>query len=161
MPGLARELWQQRIREFHYVAMELLYKHVRKQAEGTLPLIEHVIVTTSWWDTVDFLAARVVGEYFKHFPKEIPGIRRKWMDSCNIWLQRTVLLFQPFYKTKTDTTLLGHSIRELGGNTDFFIRKAIGWALRQYARTNPEWVRNFVGQVNLSGLSTREAMKHL
>ena len=152
--------WDLPEREMQYAAMELLFK-MRKQADiQIIELYEWLILHKSWWDTVDYIAPNLVGNLFDSFP-EIQNVTiEKWMGSGNFWLQRTCLLFQLKYKTKTDSGLLFDLCTRLAGEKEFFIRKAIGWSLRQYARTNPEAVMAFVDKTELSGLSRREALKH-
>jgi 3-methyladenine DNA glycosylase AlkD len=147
-------------REFHYVAMEYV-KQAKKSWDKRLPaLFESWVGDDSWWDVVDFLAPQILGPYFLKFPAERDVWIQRWMDSGNFWLQRFCLVFSLGYKDKTDAVLLAKTIQALSGSKEFFIQKAIGWALRQYARTDPEWVMDFVGNNALAPLSKREALKH-
>ncbi len=158
---IVRSTWQQREREFHYTGMEL-FTHAAKRSDPLyLELAEELILTHSWWDTVDHLAVHGVGEILRHHPSVIRATNRRYMESGELWLQRTALIFQLQYKEHTDTGILFGNIKELSTHPDFFIRKGIGWALRQYARVDPEAVRHFVASQRLSPLSVREAMKHL
>jgi len=148
-------------REFQYVAMEYV-KQAKKSWDKRLPaLFESWVGEDSWWDVVDFLAPQILGPYFLKYPEERDGWIQRWMDSGNFWLQRFCLVFSLGYKDKTDTVLLAKTIQALSGSKEFFIQKAIGWALRQYARTDPEWVMDFVANNALAPLSKREALKHL
>ena len=132
-------------REFQYVAMEYV-KQAKRSWDKRLPaLFESWVGKDSWWDVVDFLAPQILGPYFLKFPEERDEWIQRWMDSGNFWLQRFCLVFSLGYKDKTDTVLLAKTIQALSGSKEFFIQKAIGWALRQYARTDPEWVMDFVG----------------
>lgn len=151
--------WQQPQREYQYFTMEMLRSSAKKESAEIIELYENITTTKSWWDTVDFIASNLVGTYFKRFPKNIQPITTRWMDSGNIWLQRTCLLFQLKYKKDLDTTLLESFIAPLATSKEFFIRKAIGWILREYSKTDPDYVRGFVSRNNLTGLSEREAMK--
>jgi 3-methyladenine DNA glycosylase AlkD len=147
-------------REFQYVAMEYV-KQAKKSWDKRLPaLFESWVGDDSWWDVVDFLAPQILGPYFLKFPAERDVWIQRWMDSGNFWLQRFCLIFSLGYKGKTDTMLLTKNIQALSSSKEFFIQKAIGWALRQYARTDPEWVMDFVGNNALAPLSKREALKH-
>ena len=110
---------------------------------------------------VDFLAPQILGPYFLQFPSERDPWIQRWMNSGNFWLQRFCLVFSLGYKDKTDTVLLAKTIQALSSSKEFFIQKAIGWALRQYARTDAEWVSDFVENNALAPLSKREALKHL
>ncbi|MDY0078468.1 MAG: DNA alkylation repair protein, partial [Bacteroidales bacterium] len=100
------------------------------------------------------------GSHFQRFPEIRDETLSKWMLSGNFWLQRSCLIFQLKYKEQTDEALLFELCRQLGGEKEFFIRKAIGWALRQYARTAPQAVKQFVDSTDLQPLSKREALKH-
>ena len=124
--------------------------------------LEYLIVTKSWWDTVDSLAGGTVGIHFLRFPEVREQYLARWRASKNFWLRRTTILFQLGYEQNTDFDLLCDIIRENLGSNEFFINKAIGWALRQYARTDPKAVKKFVNATKeLNPLSRREAMKHL
>jgi len=153
--------WEATQREWQYSAMEFLGKEAKKANKKIIELYEFMIVTKSWWDSIDYISANLVGPYMQKFPDQIPDLTIKWMGSGNMWLQRTCLLFQLRYKNRTDTGLLSSFIRQLAASTDFFIRKAIGWALREYSKTNPDFVIHFVQENKLSGLSEREALKWL
>jgi 3-methyladenine DNA glycosylase AlkD len=110
---------------------------------------------------VDTLAGNPIGVHFQRFPDVREKTLAKWRKSENFWLRRTCILFQLNYKGETDFDLLCEIIRENLGSKEFFINKAIGWALRQYARTDPKAVKKFVKAAELHPLSRREAMKHL
>ncbi|RTE03958.1 DNA alkylation repair protein [Paenibacillus whitsoniae] len=157
----AEALWQLPGREFAYTAI-LMLMQVRKTAEAAhIDTLETYIVTKSWWDTVDTVADHLIGYHLQRYPELIPAYVEKWLASGNMWLQRTAILFQLKYKKKTDTALLFAVIRRMAGSKEFFIRKAIGWALREYAKTDAEAVKTFVAQTELSPLSVREALKHI
>lgn len=159
---IVNELWDLPQREFQYLAMNLIDKFKKKLEPEFIITLEHLIVTKSWWDTVDALAAHPVGIMFKRYPNVKAKYLKKWRTSQNIWLRRTTLLFQLGYKAETDFDLLCELIRENLGSDEFFINKAIGWSLRQYAHTNPTPVKKFVKATKeLHPLSRREAMKHL
>jgi 3-methyladenine DNA glycosylase AlkD len=154
-------LWDMPKREYPYCAIDFLHKYVKKYRKEDIQWIEGLIIQKSWWDTVDGLASWICGSYFSQFPEMIKPVTSAWMDSGNRWLQRSALLFQLKYKGKTDTELLSEYIIRLSGHTDFFIRKAIGWILREYSKTDPSWVAEFVAGHSLSGLSYREATKYI
>lgn len=156
---LARTLWNRPQREYHYFAQELVQKYVKQFDAGTITLLEFMITNNSWWDTVDFIATKLVKGYFKKFPNQRDPYIKKWLESNNIWLQRSCLLFQLLEKEKTDIILLRHVIISLLGSKEFFINKAIGWVLRDYSRTDSEWVMEFVANTDLHPLSRREALK--
>jgi len=144
-------------REFQYVAME----YVWKAKNSWDPRIPCWVDENSWWDVVDVLGPKVLGLYFQRFPQEQSEWISLWMKSTNFWHQRLCILFQLGYKKHTDVTLLSTLILSLNTSKEFFIQKAIGWSLRQYARTDPAWVLNFVKHQTLMPLSKREALKHL
>jgi 3-methyladenine DNA glycosylase AlkD len=158
---ILRDLWALPQREFQYVANGLL-----ERFEGQLPpvfieTLEYLLVTKSWWDTVDTIATGTLGVHFKRFPKVRKKYLAKWRKADNFWLRRASILFQLGYKEDTDFELLCDIIRENLGSQEFFINKAIGWALRQYTRVDPQGVRNFVAETPLHPLSAREALKWL
>jgi 3-methyladenine DNA glycosylase AlkD len=154
-------LWRLPEREYQYFAVDYLISKSRALQRDHINLLEDLITTKSWWDTVDALASNVVGTLCIRYP----DIRHKeivqFSESGNIWLIRTAILFQLKYKNKTDTDLLADVIERHSETGEFFIDKAIGWALRQYARTDEEWVLEFLNTHTLAPLSIREAEKHL
>jgi 3-methyladenine DNA glycosylase AlkD len=161
LESVLMELWELPQREFQGVGVDILVKFEKKLLENDIIWIEKLIVSKSWWDTVDILAAWTCGSYFKLFPKNIKPITESWIKSGNIWLQRSTLLFQLKYKSQTDTGLLEKYILELKDIKEFFVQKAIGWVLREYSKVNPAWVKDFIGRVQLSNLSYREASKYI
>lgn len=150
-------------REMQYFGMDLIVKYKKHYREEDIEWMEWMILTKSWWDTVDLTATKIIGSYFKKFPNKIDEIIPKWMESENMWLQRTALLFQLKYKSETNTELLSQLIIELLGSKEFFINKAIGWVLREYGKTNPDWVIEFVDlhKDKLAPLSKKEALRIL
>ncbi|HKJ38983.1 MAG TPA: DNA alkylation repair protein [Anaerolineales bacterium] len=159
---IIRDLWSMPQREYKYVAMGLMDKFNKKLPDDFIKTIEHLIVTESWWDTIDLIATHQVGTMFSRYPKVKEKYLKKWRSSKNIWLRRTTILFQLLYKSETDFDLLCDIIRENLDSDEFFINKAIGWSLRQYAKTDPKAVIKFVKATKeLHPLSRREAMKHL
>ncbi|SFT25011.1 3-methyladenine DNA glycosylase AlkD [Paenibacillus sp. BC26] len=158
---VARELWALPEREFHYTAMILLEKRKKDLTIDQIGFIEHLITTHSWWDTVDLIASHLVGAMFTRYPELAPTYTEKWIASDNLWLRRTAILFQLGYKGRTDAELLFSLIRRTAHEDEFFIRKAIGWALREYAKTDAAAVQQFVADTALSPLSVREALKHV
>ena len=158
---ILRDLWSLPQREFQYVGMGLLGRFEKQLPAEFIDTVEYLILTKSWWDTVVAIASHTVGTHFRRFPKIRERYLKKWRKSQNIWLRRTAILFQLGYKQETDFPLLTDIICENLGSDEFFINKAIGWALRQYAYTDPKAVKKFVQATPLQPLSQREAMKHL
>ena len=161
VPNIMQELWSQSQRELQYFALELLQRYEKISPLNWIDLYEGLITQKSWWDTVDGLAASQVGSHFKKFPEQILSYTQKWMKSENMWLQRTCLIFQLKYRDQTDFDLMKSFIIPLADSKEFFIRKAIGWALRQYSRTDAQAVVDFVANQSLSNLSSREALRLL
>ena len=158
---ILRDLWALPQREFQYIGLGLLGKLEKKLPAKFIKTFEYLIVTKSWWDTVDAIAGHTVGTHFRRFPEVREKYLPRWRASNNIWLRRTAILFQLNYKKETDFELLCDIVRENLDSKEFFINKAIGWALRQYARVGPNAVKKFVNSTPLHPLSRREAMKHL
>lgn len=156
---LIRQLWNEPFREYQYTASELLDKYKKKLPKGYITEFEWLITTKSWWDTVDGIAPRSLGYYFQLYPEMIQTYIPIWTTQENFWLQRAAILFQLKYKQETNTDLLFEVIRQLKDGKEFFVNKAIGWALREYSKTNPKEVSIFVAANKLSPLSRREALK--
>lgn len=159
--ALSASLFKEEEREFQYTAIDLLDKHHKKLKHKHLTDIEELILSKSWWDTVDALAAKIVGSLLQPHRELWENCTEKWITSENIWLQRTALLFQLKYKQETDTKLLSNCIRNLMHDRQFFIQKAIGWSLREYSKTNPDYVRQLLHDLKIEGLAAREASKYI
>ncbi|WP_025728217.1 DNA alkylation repair protein [Heyndrickxia ginsengihumi] len=154
-------LWDLPHREYQKAALDIL-ENVKKTLLPTdMEWLEKLIVTKSWWDTVDALAPNIMGYLFQTFPELIQQYPENWIESDNIWLQRSAILFQLKYKLETDDELLFRYILRRADSNEFFVQKVIGWVLREYAKTEPEKIRTFVEQHELKALSRREALKHL
>jgi 3-methyladenine DNA glycosylase AlkD len=158
---IVRDLWALPEREFQYVAISLLGNFKDQLPQDFIETLEFLLVTKSWWDTVDTISTGVLSLHFKRFPEVREVYLPKWKKSDNFWLRRTTILFQLNYKAETDFGLLCEIIRENLGSKEFFINKAIGWALRQHTRVDPAAVREFVAATPLHPLSAREALKWL
>ncbi|MBK7944164.1 MAG: DNA alkylation repair protein [Flavobacteriales bacterium] len=148
-------------REMHHTAVDLVMRHAKRLTPDDLPWIEELIITKSWWDTVDALAVHVVGVILKRHPKEITKWNKRWITHKDLWLNRTAILFQNKWKEDTDRVLLFANIDRHAAHKDFFIRKAIGWALRELAATDAKAVKAFVESRKLSPLSQREALRKI
>jgi 3-methyladenine DNA glycosylase AlkD len=158
-------LWREAAyREERYMALALTgeRRYAAWQTPALLPVYEELIVTGAWWDYVDEIANRRVGPLLRRFSDELTPVMYAWATDADLWKRRTSIICQLSFKEATDTKLLSTAIEANLGDRDFFIRKGIGWALRQFARTEPAWVRAFVDSTPaLSPLSVREAVKHL
>ncbi len=162
LDSISRDLWDLPQREFQYAATSLIGRLENKLEPEFITTLEYLLVTKSWWDTVDTIAGNVVGTHFNRFPKVREKYLKKWRKADNFWLRRTALLFQLGYKKDTNFDLLCEIIYENLGSDEFFINKAIGWALRQYAWTDPKPVKKFVKATkDLHPLSRREALKNI
>lgn len=155
-------LWSKPERELHYIAIDYLRKMPKNgfEREDHLKLSE-LLTTNAWWDSVDSLASNCVGSYFQQFPEMKEDVIKKWRHSTDIWLNRTCLIFQLKYKNEVDAELLKSLILQYREVKEFFIQKAIGWSLRQYSKFQPDFVRAFLEEVELSTLAKREATKKL
>lgn len=158
--SVAGELWEMEAREYQYVACELIEKSLPLCTEKSLSFFEALIRKKSWWDTVDKIASSFVGALVKKYPP-LKGKVEVWSEDSFLWIRRSALLFQLKYKKDTDEQMLFALCKRLMEEKDFFIRKAIGWALREYSKTAPEEVKSFIltHQKALSPLSFREGMK--
>ncbi|WP_447036112.1 DNA alkylation repair protein [Streptomyces sp. DSM 118878] len=160
--AVALRCWALPEREYAYFAADYLRRHVRRCSSGFLPVVRHLVTTNPWWDTVDALAAHVVGGLVAADPR-LATAMDAWIEDENLWVARTALLHQLRRKESTDAERLFAYCRRQSGHPDFFVRKAIGWCLREYAKTDPEAVRAFVERERgrLAPLSVREATKNL
>ncbi len=161
LDAIVNELFNLPEREFHYFAVELCGKFKKRWTAASLTLFEKMATTKSWWDSVDYIKSVCLKDYFLRFPENRREITQRWINSENIWLQRLSIIFQLGYRDKTDVELLKRNILQLSDSKEFFVQKAIGWALRDYARTDAEFVKNFVAENDLKPLSEREALKNL
>lgn len=161
IPQVVDDLWMLPEREYQLVAIDLLIKVKRQLPSAMLADLERWITTKSWWDTVDMLATHIAGSFYVNHPDAFNVYFDKWCCADNLWLRRTSLLYQLKFKERTDAERLFELIRFNQHDGDFFIQKAIGWTLREYAKTSPEQVRLFIEQQNIQGLAKREALKHM
>jgi 3-methyladenine DNA glycosylase AlkD len=156
------ELYALPQRELHYMAVDLISKYKNKfLTKAHLPWLQELVCTNSWWDTVDILNNHAVGVLLLKNLSEQKKYAEAWSNSNNMWLQRTAIIHQNLFKEKTNVALLEKIILHHAHSKEFFIQKAIGWALRQYAYVDAQWVRDFLNTHELAKLSVREASKHL
>ncbi|MES4893307.1 DNA alkylation repair protein [Streptomyces sp. NPDC096012] len=160
--AIALRCWELPEREYHYFAVDYLRRHAGRCSSGLLPVVRHLVTTVSWWDTVDLLAVHVVGTLVAADPKLVTDMD-SWITDGDLWVARTALLHQLAYKERTDTGRLFAYCLLQSGHPGFFIRKAIGWALRAYAKTDPEAVRDFLARERgrFAPLTVREALKNI
>ncbi|NUR92412.1 MAG: DNA alkylation repair protein [Nonomuraea sp.] len=157
-------LWRDaEYREERYAAVELTgFRYYREfQTLYTVPMYEEMIVSGAWWDLVDELATHRIGGLLTAFPDSMRPLMLEWAEDADLWKRRTAILSQNRFKSRTDTALLYACIEPSLSDNDFFARKAIGWALREYAKTNPREVVRYVNAKGLTGLSRREDLKNI
>jgi 3-methyladenine DNA glycosylase AlkD len=155
------ELWEKDEREYQYMALTYIEKSLKRLQKEDLALMERLVLEKSWWDTVDAIAAKPVGKIAEKFPEVIEETIDAWAEHDNMWLRRTAILFQLKYKEKTDEERLYIYIKSNSDSKEFFIQKAIGWALREYSKTNPSSVKQFINENSLAPLSVREGSKYV
>ena len=158
---VVRDLWDgATYREERYAATELTALRLATGRLELLPLYEHIAVTGAWWDHVDEVAHRIADLHDLH-PEPTAEAVRRWATSSDMWLRRLAIISQLGRRDRVDRALLIDVIEPNLTDPEFFIRKAIGWALREVARVDPSWVQTFADEHELSPLSRREALKHL
>lgn len=155
------DLWRKEEREYQYAALDYTGRFIKKLTKKEIALMEYLLTTKSWWDTVDSIATQFVGGIANSYPGVIPESIEEWAHSENMWLARTSILFQLKYKERTDEELLYRYILLNAKSKEFFIQKAIGWSLREYSKTNPTSVKKFINNHHLAKLSVREGSKYI
>jgi 3-methyladenine DNA glycosylase AlkD len=157
---LALQLYERPQREFHYCAIELLLQNCSKKLQkDDIHWIEQLLLTYSWWDTVDTISKYLLGRYLAQFPEQTNIVIEKFSNASNIWLNRSTLLFQLDYKKNTNFSILEGLCEYFKNSNEFFIQKAIGWTLREYGKINPRTVQKYVASTNLKPLSKKEALR--
>ena len=153
--------WENKYREFQYIAADYLKNMKDKLTRDDIPKLKQLILKKSWWDTIDNLDMTIGALALKD--SNVNKILLEWSIDENIWLRRIAIDHQLLKKEKTNTELLEKILKNNLGQAEFFINKAIGWALRDYSKTNPEWVKNFIekNKEKMAKLSIREASKYL
>ena len=153
--------WNKEEREFQYVVVYYLKAMQKFLKREDISKLKYLIVTKSWWDTVDLLA-KVIGSLVIRI-EGYDQIMLEWSKDSNIWLRRVAILYQLSLKDKVDEIILDKILVNNLGDNEFFINKAVGWALRDYSKYNPEWVREFIkkNKDNMANLSIREASKYI
>ncbi len=157
-----KALWALPEREYHLTALELLGENKQLLTADALPHVEEIIKNKSWWDSIDWIASNVVGPLVQRFPGELTPHMDRWIGDPYLWIRRSAILYQLKYKSQTDRPRLFSYIDKTKHESDFFIRKAIGWVLREYSKTEPKVVRKYIDQNSklLSPLSIKEGGKY-
>ena len=153
--------YDDKYREFQYTTNDYLFELKKYIVYEDIDKIKEYITAKSWWDTIDFLC-RVIGDIGLR-DKRVENLMTEWSENENIWIKRTAILHQLGYKEKTKCVTLEKIIVNCFGSDEFFVNKAIGWALREYSKTDKEWVGDFIGRYKerMNGLSVREGSKYI
>lgn len=160
LSAVVRQAYEQPYRELHYFAMDLLEVHRKNLQKKDIDLVRWMILHQSWWDSVDFIATRGAGALVQKFP-ELATTMDAWSIDKNMWLRRVAILHQMKFKQQTDTQRLFAYCVQNAADKEFFIQKAMGWALREYVYIDPKAVINFLKAYQMPNLTVREAKKHL
>ncbi len=162
---IANKLWKKEEREYRYVACDLLVKNANLFCLDDLPIFKRLLQTDSWWETVDTLSGAIGDIVLKEFElgKSSQEVMDKWLMDKDYWVRRSAMIHQLGWRMKTDINRLERYSLVLASEKEFFIRKAIGWAFRDYAKSNPKFVSQFFKKnaKHFSGLTIREATKNL
>ena len=154
-------LWEMSEREYQYVGMDYLQRDVKLLEIEDIAYFEVLITTKSWWDSIDLISGNYLGKFLIKYPEIFEETVVHFSNSENMWLNRAAIICQLSYRGNTNTELLQRAIVPHLESKEFFHQKAIGWALRQYGKTNPQWVKDFVASHTLKPLSRREALRLL
>ena len=161
LESIVRELWKLSHREYHYLAMDLMVKYKKLIPELNFKFFNYLVEKNAWWDSIDTICSKVIGPYYLVHNSDYEKDMQPWWESDNFWKRRVCIIFQLNYKERTDLKFLKKRILENIDSREFFLQKAIGWSLRQYSKTDADWVVNFVTNNNLKPLSKREALRLL
>lgn len=156
---VVNDLWKMPEREFHYTALTI-YQKMRKKINPDFDFLQHLITTNTWWDTVDTIAPNLAGFYVMQ-DAAYTKLMDEWSEADNFWLRRSAIIHQLKFKDKTDFERLKKYCDANKHDDEFFIRKAIGWALREYAKQDAFAVMEYVNKADLKNLSRKEALKHI
>lgn len=160
LEAIIRDMWQLPYRELQYTACDYVFMYRAKLGARHLAFLRYLIITRSWWDTVDTLATRSLGDLALRYG-QVRLAMDKWIRDPNLWIRRSALLYQLKFREYTDWERLKNYCLLCAKEDDFFIRKAIGWALREYGKVNPTEVKRFVLSNEFSSLTVREALKNI
>ncbi len=156
---MAKEFWELPEREYQYTAIELLVKAKRKWTPAYFDFFEYMLCDKSWWDSVDVIATKLIGEYVFQHRNKLETRMKEYATDPYMWRRRTSIIFQLFYREECNFELLFSNIILNKKDPEFFIQKAIGWSLRQISEKHPDMVRDFVEEQELKGLAKREALR--
>jgi 3-methyladenine DNA glycosylase AlkD len=156
---VAKEIWALPEREYQYTSIELLVKAKRKWTPAYFDFFELMLCDKSWWDSVDAIATKLIGEYVFQHKNTLEARMKEYAVDPNLWRRRTSIIFQLFYRDECNIELLFEHIVLNKKDPEFFIQKAIGWSLRQISEQHPDLVRDFVEEQGLKGLARREALR--
>lgn len=159
--AICQSLWQLPQREFQYVAMDILQVFIKKANIEFAPYIEWFITSKAWWDTVDFLSVHIAGKYLQLYPGQQSVLLNNWNLHPSFWMNRCAIIFQLKYKNAIQDEWLRTCCLTHQSSQEFFIQKALGWMLREYAKTNPQAVIAILDSIELKPLTVREATKHM
>lgn len=152
-------LWEMPEREYQYVGMDYLQRDVRLLKKEDISWFENIITRKSWWDSIDLISGNYLGKFLKMYPEILKETVLYFSKHENMWMNRAAIICQLGYRVNTNTDLLELAILPHTESKEFFLQKAIGWSLRQYSKTNPDWVMRFVESHTLKPLSRREALR--
>ncbi|MEM7163531.1 MAG: DNA alkylation repair protein, partial [Bacteroidota bacterium] len=136
-------LYDSEFREYHYLAMDIAAFFKKKWDFEDIDIIEFMMLNHSWWDTIDFIASHLIGSYLIKFPERTLELNNEYIAHDSFWVRRVAILFQLKFKDKLNSNLMKSNILKCAHEREFFIEKAIGWILREYSKTQPDWVRKF------------------
>jgi 3-methyladenine DNA glycosylase AlkD len=153
--------WKSKYRELHYAGLDILIKQANVIKVADIPFLENLVTSHSWWDTVDGLAVHPIGKALCKDQKAQKKWTIEWAESNDLWLRRVAIIYQLKYKSSVNIELMEYAIERANGTKEFFLNKAIGWMLREYSKTDPEYVKLFCRRTKLSNLSRKEALRLL
>jgi 3-methyladenine DNA glycosylase AlkD len=157
--NVVNSCWEHPKREMQFFALDFLTKYTKQMNPDHLYYFEGLVQQKSWWDTVDYISTRLSGEVLKRFPNEIESFGKRWVEHNNMWVNRMGILFQLKYKENSNQTLLFNACLRHAKSKEFFIQKVIGWVLREYGKTYPNEVEDFINKNNFAPLSVREGLR--
>ena len=159
LENIVRKLWKLKFREYHYLALDILASKKKLIPELNFEFLNFLVEKNQWWDSIDTICSKVIGPYYLVHKGKYTNDMKVWWKSDNFWKRRACIIFQLKYKKETDLDFLISRILENAESKEFFLQKAIGWSLREYSKTDPKWVINFVEKNGLKPLSKREALR--